>query len=105
MKKGAFALGVADYSKVANLGSGGAMVVDADSRKLLGLIELSPSNGVEFFGGFDTTYVSTSPSQMPGCEPVIKNLEGAVRQDLSGQGAACPDSPGKLEVVEEVRRG
>lgn len=93
MKKGAFALGVADYSKVANLGAGGAMVVDADSRKLLGLIELSPSNGIEFFGGFDATYVSTSPSQMPGCEPLIKNLESAVRQDLSGRARLVPIDP------------
>lgn len=97
MKKGAFAIGVADYSKVANFGSGGAMAVDMDSRKLLGLVELSPSKGIEFFGDLDATYASTSPSQMPGCEPLIKDLEGVLRQNLSGRARLVPIDPESLK--------
>lgn len=51
MRKGPFSLGVADYSKAANLGAGGAMVVDMQSQKLLGLFGNSAEQGNRIFQG------------------------------------------------------
>lgn len=90
MRKGGFSLGAADYSKAANFGTGGAMIVDMRAQKLLGLLEIAPSRGIEFYKQTDMSYISTSPFQMPGSEKIIKSVEKIVREDMPARARLAP---------------